>query len=376
MGAGLFLLLVVGAILLRPADGELTAAQKRQFAVARVTDILADDAKPEPWSEGLRLGAQLLEVELLSGPYRGRILETPNYLSAYANVDCSVGTRVIVRLDYDDAGEPYIVSVPNYDRGIVLLGMVGVFALLLLLLGGKKGLMALLGLAYTLAGIWFLLIPAILRGLPSIPCAVAVCALTAVASLLMLTGCSRKTLCAALGCVCGVAAAGLFAWAVGKITPIGGFNMAEAEDLVLRAYDADLEIRGLLISGILIAALGAVMDVAMSIGSAIGEIHAQNPAISSRDLFRAGIHVGRDMMGTDSNTLILAFAGGSVSMLLLDYAYDLPYLQIINSNNIGIAIMQGLSGSFGIVLAVPITVLLAVAAYTGGGARAEGKHEE
>lgn len=82
------------------------------------------------------------------------------------------------------------------------------------------------------------------------------------------------------------------------------------------------------------------------------------------------------MMGTDSNTLILAFAGGSVSMLLLDYAYDLPYLQIINSNNIGIAIMQGLSGSFGIVLVVPITVLLAVAAYTGGGARAEGKHEE
>ena len=81
-------------------------------------------------------------------------------------------------------------------------------------------------------------------------------------------------------------------------------------------------------------------------------------------------------MGTDSNTLILAFAGGSVSMLLLDYAYDLPYLQIINSNNIGIAIMQGLSGSFGIVLVVPITVLLAVAAYTGGGARAEGKHEE
>ena len=69
-------------------------------------------------------------------------------------------------------------------------------------------------------------------------------------------------------------------------------------------------------------------------------------------------------MGTDSNTLILAFAGGSVSMLVLDYAYDLPFLQIINFNNIGIAVMQGLSGSFGIVLAVPATVALAVAAYT------------
>ena len=76
------------------------------------------------------------------------------------------------------------------------------------------------------------------------------------------------------------------------------------------------------------------------------------------------MHIGRDMMGTDSNTLILAFAGGSISMLVLNYAYDLPLLQVLNSNNIGIAIMQGLSGSFGIVLAVPVTVALAVALYT------------
>lgn len=78
--------------------------------------------------------------------------------------------------------------------------------------------------------------------------------------------------------------------------------------------------------------------------------------LSRRELFASGIRVGRDMMGTDSNTLILAFAGSSVSMLLLDYSYSLPYLQIINSNNIGIAVMQGLAGSFGVVLSVPITV--------------------
>ena len=106
------------------------------------------------------------------------------------------------------------------------------------------------------------------------------------------------------------------------------------------------------------------MDVAMSIASSMGEIYAQNPSMTRRQLFRAGMHVGRDMMGTDSNTLILAFAGGSVSMLLLDYAYDLPYYQIINSNNIGIAVMQGLSGSFGVVLSVPVTVVLATALYT------------
>ena len=88
-------------------------------------------------------------------------------------------------------------------------------------------------------------------------------------------------------------------------------------------------------------------------------------AMSRKDLFKAGMHVARDMMGTDSNTLILAFAGSSVSMLLLDYAYDLPYQQIINSNNIGIAIMQGLAGSFGIVLSVPLTVVICTVLYHG-----------
>ncbi len=106
------------------------------FVPARVTDVLTDDARAEPWSEGLRLGAQTLEaqtleVELLRGPHRGTVLETVHYLSAYSNIDCRVGTRIIVRLDYDDGGEPYILSVPAYDRGPVLAGALLVFALLL-----------------------------------------------------------------------------------------------------------------------------------------------------------------------------------------------------------------------------------------------------
>ena len=100
------------------------------------------------------------------------------------------------------------------------------------------------------------------------------------------------------------------------------------------------------------------MDVAMSVSSAMEEIIQQNPALTRKQLWLAGMRVGRDMMGTDSNTLILAFAGTSSSNLLLDYAYDLPYQQIINYTNIGIAIMHGLSGSFGIVLSVPLTVTL------------------
>ena len=130
------------------------------------------------------------------------------------------------------------------------------------------------------------------------------------------------------------------------------------------ANAGNIQVGGLLFSGLLISTLGAVMDVSMSIASSIWEVYSQNPTLTKWELFRSGMRVGRDLMGTDSNTLILAFAGTSVSMLVLDYAYDLPLLQIINSNNIGIAVMQGLSGSFGIVLAVPATVIMAVWAYT------------
>lgn len=368
-GLLLFLVLAAGCLLLGAGDTGQTAAQKRLFAVARVDDILSDNAQPEDWTEGLRVGTQQLQLEILTGPYKGAVLEAANYLTAYANVDCSLGTRVIVRLDLDDSGAPYVISIPNYDRGPVLAGMIAVFALLLVVIGGKKGIMALLGLAYTLAGIWLLLIPMVLRGAPPILSAVAIAALTAAASLLMLTGFTRKTLCAGLGCVCGVAAAGLFAWIVGQITPISGFNMSEAEDLVLRACDSPLEIRGLLVSGILIAALGAVMDVAMSISSACSELRAVNPGLTAGELFRSGMNIGRDAMGTMANTLILAFAGAAFNMLLLFQVYGYPLIQIINSDSMAIELIQSVAGSVGIILTVPLVSLFASVLLTAKGGR-------
>ena len=134
-GLALLLVLVLGALLLQTPDAELTAARKRMFVPARVSAVLSDEAQTDTWTEGLRIGAQVIEVELLGTEYKGTRLVTTNYLNAYANVDCRVGARVIVRLDYDDAGQPYIVSVPNYDRGPVLYGMLAVFALLLILIG-------------------------------------------------------------------------------------------------------------------------------------------------------------------------------------------------------------------------------------------------
>lgn len=362
IGAALLLLavLVLSAFLLRGTEEEreATAARKRIFAVARVTEVLADNAAVDTWTEGRRIGEQYLEIEVLTGQFKGAVLETINYLNAYANVDCREGTRIIVRLDYDDNGEPYVVSIPNYDRGSVMALLLAAFAAILVLTGGKKGAMALLGLVYTVASIWWLLIPLILRGVSPILATVGLVALTTAASLLLLTGFSRKTLCATLGCVGGVIVAALFAGLAGLLSPINGFNMSEAEELVLRAYNTDLQISGLLVSGILIASLGAVMDVAMSIASSCNELRELNPTLSRRELFRSGMNIGRDAMGTMANTLILAFAGASLNMLILFQVFDYPLIQLINTDAMAIELIRGIAGSIGIIFTVPLVALL------------------
>lgn len=349
------------ALNLTAGDRELTAAQKRMFAVAEVTDVLADNASPDTWTEGRRIGQQLLEVKVLTGEHKGAVLETANFLSAYANVDAKVGTKVIVRLDVDEQGELYVVSVPAYNRAPVMLGLALIFAALLVIIGRKKGVMALVGLVYTLACIWFIQVPMILRGAEPVLVSIIIVALTTAASLLFLTGLSRKTLCAVLGCVCGVGVAGIFAAVSGSISQLNGFNLPEAEDLVLRATQETVRISGLLVSGILVASLGAVMDVAMSISSSCWELRQLNPGLPKAALFRSGMNIGRDAMGTMANTLILAFAGASLNTLLLFRIYGYPAIQLFNSDAIAVELIRGLAGSIGIILTVPLVAALSAA---------------
>lgn len=340
------------------SDDEPSSAQKRIFEVAKVTDIYSDNASPDTWTEGRRIGSQEVELTLLTGRYKGAVLETVNHVNAYYNVDVKLGTRVIVRLDYNDVGELYVVSIPNYDRSIIMITALIIFALFMIIVGGRKGARALFGLIFTLLSLWFILIPMVLKGISPILATILIAAYTSAGALLMLTGYTKKTLCALLGCVGGVIAAGLFAWIITILTPINGFNMSEAEELVLRAYDSPIKISGLFISGILLSSLGALMDTSMSIVSALHEVYEQNPMISKKQLFRSGMNIGRDAMGTMANTLILAYVGSSFNLLILFQVYDFPMIQILNSDMIVIEILQGIAGSVGIILSTPLVSAL------------------
>lgn len=336
----------------------LVNREGQTFEKGVVTEILQDNLQPN----GTRVGEQRVLVRLTTGVRAGQELETTSASGYLFGAGCTVGMRVVVLQSV--AGDSTITSIYSQDREWVIYAFAAAYLVVLCLVGGKQGIKGALGLVFTFFCILFVYLPLVYRGLSPFWVSVFICVITTLVTMCLIGGPTRKTLVATGGTVAGVVIAGISATIFSIATGITGWNVSDIESLLTLASTSGVQVGGLLFSGLLISSLGAVMDVAMSIGSAIAEIHAQNPALSRGELFKAGMHVGRDMMGTDSNTLILAFAGGSISMLVLDYAYSLPYQQIINSNNIGIAIMQGLSGSFGIVLAVPVTVALAVALYT------------
>ena len=355
----LLALLVGAAVWLSSSDDDVeTAASQLVFVPAKVTAVLSDDAVVDNEnSEGRRIGTQELEIRILSGVHKDEILTLTNYMSALFNVDVSEGDRVIVRLITREDGS-YYASMFNYDRGLVIGIALLVFCAVLALLGGWKGIRALLGLVFTLACIWFLLIPGLIRGWSGIWLTIGICAVTTAGCLILLDGFTKKSLCAVLGCIGGVAAAGLFASIVGAITPLNGFNMSEAENLLLYGAEKGLKISGLLVCGVLIAALGAVMDTSMNIASSIWELHERNPKLNARELFKSGMNIGRDAMGTMANTLILAFAGSSLNTLILVQVYDIPFTQLINTDFICIEILQSVAGSMGILLTTPLVAAI------------------
>ena len=328
------------------------------YAPAKVTAVLSDNAQEDfENAEGRRVGDQELEIQILSGDHKDEIMTVTNYMSALFNVDVQQGDRIIVRIMTDENGS-YYASVFNYDRGIVLGGFLLIFFILLATLGGKKGLGALAGLLLTLGCIWFILIPCLLRGVPAIPVTIAGSAVSAAAGLIFLNGYSKKTFCAVCGCVGGVLVSGIAAAVVGTLSPMNGFNMQEAENLILYGADQGLKVSGLLVCGVLISALGAVMDVALGIASSVWEMKEQNPDASVGSLFRSGMQIGKDAMGTMANTLILAFAGSSLNMLILVQTYNIPFLQLINTDSIALEVVQSVAGSIGILLTVPLVALI------------------
>lgn len=332
---------------------DIVSDDSQEFDQAVVTEVITDNLQ----EDGSRMGNQEVNVRFLTGKRKGQEVEAVSANGNLYGATCYVGMKVITLTN--QSGDVTITSVYSFNRGPLVIGFVVFFFLLITLVGGKNGLKAVLGLVIAFILIFFFLFPAIYRGMSPITAAIITVILTTILTIFILAGYSKKTYAAILGTVSGVLISGIAAWGFGKISHISGYNVSNIDTLISIANLTNIKVGDLLFAGILISSLGAVMDVGLSIASTIVEIHDANPNLNRKELFRRGMNVGKDMMGTMANTLILAFAGGSLSELMLDYTYDLPYLQLINSYTIGIEVMQSVAGSIGIILTVPLVSLFA-----------------
>ena len=327
---------------------ELINRSGTSYEKAVVLEILEDNIQ----EDGSRIGYQKIKVKVLSGDLKGNIYDATSFAGNLYGADCTVGMKVIVGISEYDSNAT--LSVYSFYRSNIIYMFIGLFLLMLWLIGGKKGLKSALGLIFTFICIIYLFLPMLYKGYSPFLSAVVVIILVSIVCLYLIDGISKKSISAMIGTIIGVIIAGIFAAGFGHFSKISGYNVSEVEELIFIANNTKLQVGGILFAGILIASLGAVMDVSMSIASTINEIYLHNPEISKSELFKSGINVGKDMMGTMSNTLILAFTGGSRNTLILNYAYNLKYNQLVNMYEIGIEIMQGISGSLAIILAVPL----------------------
>lgn len=327
------------------------------YEKARVIDLLEDRTQVDENAESIKKGSQDILIEITSGELKGKQFETTNYMGMLYNIDCQPGTKIIVSVQERSDGD-YGVNVYSYNRESALVIAAVIFMALLCLIGGKKGVMSLVSLLYTLAGFFFLLLPALYFGAPVLPTTIGVIGLTTVASFIFIDGVNKKTFSAIAGTLCGILVAGIFAFILGKVVHITGFQTPEAESLLLVGSDYGLKITDLFTAGILISAMGAVMDVAMSIASAVWELHSINPELGRKQLFLSGMNIGRDAMGTMSNTLILAFVGTSLNFMIMVMSYQIPTTQLLSTDLVAREMIQGLSGSIGIIMTVPFVALL------------------
>lgn len=327
-----------------------------EFARARIASMeeLPEEGGTDEF--GFPLRSFRTEIEILSGPFRGQIVEITHVLTGTPAYDIvvDIGDRVIVGVETDNGALKEVV-IADYERDRSLYLLTTLFAVLLVGLGGLKGFKSLLSLIFIGVMILFVFVPLLLRGVNPIWLAVLVSAVSTIFTLLLVGGANRKSFAAIIGTIGGVAVAGVLAVLVGANTHATGLSGQESQMLMFIPQGVNFDFRALLMAGIIIGALGAVMDTGMSIASAMTEIRRANTKMSWVTHFWSGMNIGRDVMGTMANTLILAYTGGSLALLLLVQAYEVEFIRLINMDSIASEVLRALAGSIGLVAAIPIT---------------------
>ena len=366
LAAALVLFIVVRAIAVPEEENGSQAAEYAEYENGVITAVLTDNTFTDPAADNALRGEQLLLAEVRTGQYKGETLQVYSYVGPLYGGQLKVGDGATLLIStYADG--THTATVYEYNRLPSLVVIVAMFLIATVAVGGKVGAKSLVALAITLVCLFWILIPLLMKGAPTMLTVFLVCAYITVVTMVILGGVQRKTVCATLGTIAGTALSLLFGLAAQSLARVDGLRLADVEPLLqLRQTGTPLGLRGLLVGGIVISALGAVMDVAMSIASALTEVHAVAPDRGTKDLFRSGMNIGRDMVGTMTNTLILAFLGSGFALIIYLYSLGLSPYQLISSAYLTIEVVSSISSSIGVILSVPLTALISSVILTKG----------
>ena len=328
------------------------------FERAKVIEIPNEDISIDDVADNAYVGSQELSVIVKSGRYKGQPMTAYNYFGPYYGVPVAVGDGVMLTIKTHADGSTY-ASVYEFNRIPILEIYLLIFFIVVVIVGRTTGLKSMIGLAFTFVCLFMILIPLLIKGLPTILTTFLTCAYIALVSFTILGGVHRKTISAFLGTVAGTLLAMIFALIVQRFAKIDGLRLEDSEPLLQMKYiGAVVKVRGLLVAGIIVSALGAVMDVAMSISSSLEEVHAANPSLTQMELFQSGMNIGRDMVGTMTNTLILAFLGSEFTLMIFLFVRELTFNHMYSTAFMALETISGVSASIGMVLAIPLTALI------------------
>ena len=341
----IFFLLTLGAVFAQ-SDPEILKSQLGVVKAIEYKDCVVSDI------ENVK---QIVTVKILSGEFKGEIITIDNMITGnpYYDIKLKKGSKVILHVE-NVAGD-YVFSIQDVQRANILILLSFLFCGLLVYVGRKKGVASLVSIALTCGLVYYLLNPMILAGINPVFATIIVCLFSTAITMYLVGGFNRKSTSAMLGCVLSLMFAGVLSLLVVKLASLTGFS--DEHSIFLYSAHPELNFVAIAVSSIILATLGAVMDVAMSIASTINEIHSVDNTKTVKELFVCGMNVGRDIIGTMANTLILVYIGASLPLLLL--ASNIDFVKFINLNQVVTEIASALIGSCAIVICVPITAIVA-----------------
>jgi len=332
---------------------------------ANVLEIEYDDtAEKRDVSLEADIRYQHLKIEILDGSHKGETMIIRHTIERImpGYYIFKVGDKLLVRAT-EDNGKIETVKIQEKVRDTQVYLIVGLFVALLLIIGGIKGLKTLVSLVIAVTMIFFGYIPLIIKGVNPILASLGISIPVVIITLIIISGKNIKTLVAIIGTSLGVIISGILAFIFGNLAHLTGLADDSSISLAYIPQFRNLDYKGILFGTILIGAIGAIMDVAISIASALYEINDLDKNISKKNMIISGMNIGKDMMGSMSNTLILAYVGTTLHLIILFIVYRIRFTEIINLDSIATEIIRAMAGSIGLIITIPVTVVIGTAIY-------------